>query len=207
VSSTFCICRALVEAFDALAYVAIEEVTDTERDFRVLLWRLHAEDRKLQALQLIKSTRPEAAQIQAEVERLRQELRVSPYIATLSEPERKELKGKKIPPFHIRTLERNRRNGVDHEYYTASYILLSAHTHTYPLALQQLSSFEAGDPESLRLISLPTQYSLGFLSKAIDGILSIFAVEVSAPPSGILNVLDIWTTIVEQGLPTRALAQ
>ena len=102
VSSLFCICRALVEAFDALAYVSIEEISDEERAFRILLWRLHAEDRKLQALTLIRSGRPEVASLAVEVKRLREQLAASPFMPQIDKSSRSELLGKKIQPFHIR---------------------------------------------------------------------------------------------------------
>jgi hypothetical protein len=200
VSSTFCICRALVEAFDALAYVAIEAVSDEERDFRVLLWQLHAEDRKLQALKLIHSKRVEVSSFESNVKELRETLAKHPFIEQLDKPTRSELLGKKLQPFHIRTPERNRRNHVNHEYYTASYILLSAHTHTYPMALQQLAAFQAGDPESLRLIALPTQYAIGFISKALLGVTSIFTTLSLAPAPSASDAIETWSAIVENGI-------
>ena len=200
VSSLFCICRALVEAFDALAYVSIEEISDDERAFRILLWRLHAEDRKLQALTLIRSGRPEVASLAVEVKRLREQLAASPFMPQIDSSSRSELLGKKIQPFHIRPPERNRRNGVNHEYYMASYILLSAHTHTYPMALQQLTEFQAGDSESLRLIALPTQYAIGFLSKAILGIKGIFHGLIPPPAPSAANAIEVWSAIVKNGI-------
>jgi Family of unknown function (DUF5677) len=200
VSSTFCICRALVEAFDALAYVAIEAVSDEERDFRVLLWQLHAEDRKLQALKLIQSKRVEVVSLESHVSELRERLASHSFIKQLDKPTRSDLLGKKIQPFHIRTPERNRRNHVNHEYYTASYILLSAHTHTYPMAIQQLTGFQAGEPESLRLIALPTQYAIGFISKAVLGVNSVFPrLSPVASPSA-RDAIEVWSAIVENGI-------
>lgn len=200
VSSLFCICRALVEAFDALAYVAIEEVSEEERDFRVLLRRLHAEDRKLQALTLLQSIRPEVAGLKAEVDALRRQLEKSSLLEQLDKSSRSAVLGKKIEPFHIRTPERNRRNGVNHEYYMASYILLSAHTHTYPMALQQLAVFEAGESESLRLIALPTQYAIGFLSKALLGVGGIFQALPPPTSSTAKKAIEVWSAIVENGI-------
>ncbi len=200
VSSTFCVCRALVEAFDALAYVAIEAVSDEERDFRVLLWQLHAEDRKLQALKLIQSERVEVGSIESNVKQLRERLEKHPFIEQLDKSTRSNIFGKKIEPFHIRTPERNRRNHVNHEYYTASYILLSAHTHTYPMALQQLAAFQAGEPESLRLIALPTQYAIGFISKAILGVNSIFRSLTFASAPSASEAIKTWSAIVENGI-------
>lgn len=200
VSSTFCVCRALVEAFDALAYVAIEVVSDEERDFRVLLWELHAEDRKLQALKLIQSKRAEVVGLESNVNELRQRLAGHPFIEQLDKKTRAELLGKKIQPFHFRTPERNRRNHVNHEYYMASYILLSAHTHTYPMAIQQLAGFQAGEPESLRLIALPTQYAIGFISKALLGMYSIFPRLSPAASSSANDAIEMWSAIVENGI-------
>ncbi len=201
VSSIFCVCRALVEAFDALAYLSIEAITEEERDFRVLLWQLHAADRQLQTLQLIRSKRLEVGTLEARVKNMREELEKHSFIDQLDRKKRSEFLGKRIEAFHIRVLERNRRNRVNHEYYAASYILLSAHTHTYPMALDQLTSFQAGEPESLRLVGLSTQYAIGFISKALLGLYGIFTGLSLAPSSlAVSDVIEKWSEIVENGI-------
>ena len=200
VSSLFCLGRALVEAFDALAYVALEEITDEERAFRVCLWRLHAEDRKLQALQLIKSQRPEVATLELEVGKLRQRLSSLPFAAGLDKGARSDVLGKKIPPFHLRPPERNRRNGVNHDYYTASHILLSAHTHTYPMAVEHLAVFQAGDSESLRLLALPIQYAIGFISKGLLGVHGLFPNLIPSLPEPAATIAAVWAGIVANGI-------
>lgn len=200
VSSLFCLGRALVEAFDALSYVALEEVSGEDRAFRVCLWRLHAEDRKLQALQLIKSKRPEVAAVEREVGKLRQQLSSLPFVESLDKRTRSDVLGKKIPPFHLRPYERNRRNGVDHDYYTASHILLSAHTHTYPMAVEHLATFQAGDAESLRLIALPIQYANGFLSKGLLGINGLFPNLIPSLLEPAAQIVEAWAAIVTNGI-------
>lgn len=206
VSSLFCLARALVESFDALAYVAIEEVTEEERSFRVCLWQLHAEDRKLHALKLIQSQRPELVSLATNIDILRNQLSALPFVGQLNKEARSEVFGRKIPPFHIRAPERNRRNGVNHEYYTASYILLSAHTHSYPMAIDQLAAFQAGDEESLRLIALPTQYAIGFISKSLLGIYQVFSQFVPPMQENVRDIVETWAGIVENGI-SRASAK
>jgi hypothetical protein len=200
VSSVFCLCRALIETFDALAYVALEEMTEEERTFRVCLWHLHADDRKLQALKLIRSQRPELEILEVNINRLRTQLRDSPFVAQLDSSTRNDVLGKNIPPFHIRPRERNCRNGVNHEYYTASYILLSAHTHTYPMAVEQLAVFRAGDQESLQLIGLSIQYATGFISKGLLGINRLFSEVMPPLPEAIADIVEIWAGIVANGI-------
>jgi hypothetical protein len=200
VSSSFCLCRALIEAFDALAYVALEEITEEERTFRVCLWQLHADDRKLQALKLIQSQRPELDNLEVNINRLRAQLQKSPFVVQLDKHARNEVFGKRIQPFHIRSPERNRRNGVNHEYYTASHILLSAHTHTYPMAVEQLANFRAGDEESLRLIALSTQYATGFISKGLLGINRLFSEVMPPLPEAVAEIVGIWSGVVENGV-------
>ncbi|MGH7926902.1 MAG: hypothetical protein ACREQV_03820, partial [Candidatus Binatia bacterium] len=55
ISSNYAIARALIETYEALSYIAIEDVQETEREFRVLLWKLHAQERRIEMLRLIGS--------------------------------------------------------------------------------------------------------------------------------------------------------
>jgi hypothetical protein len=199
VASACCICRALIEAFDALSYVALEEVSETEREFRILLWKLHAEDRRLQSLELLGVTSPQVQEVRQEVEACRMQLATHPFLLQSEPALRKFVLGKKIPPFHFLAPERNRRSGVNHAYYTAAHILLSAHTHTYPMSIQQLAAFKAGELESLRFMSVPSQYGLGFLSKAILGIHQLFAGSVPLPSDDAAEAMRAWSEVVQNG--------
>lgn len=65
ISSTSAIARSLIEAFDALAYVALNNVTPEEREFRILLWELHDQVRRKKMLEHIGSQNPKVAEVHA----------------------------------------------------------------------------------------------------------------------------------------------
>jgi hypothetical protein len=163
--------RVLIESFDALAYVAIHGISDKERTFRISLWRLHAD-----------------------------ELMEHPMFSEASSQFRKNVSNGNSPPFHLSKEERCRLSGVSHEYYTAAYMHLSAYVHTFPFAIQQLEHFKAGDPGSLRILSVPIQYATGFLAKAIEGMQSVFPLTTTTASKSAEKTLGIWTGIVRAGV-------
>ena len=175
ISSAAAVARALIESFDALSYVALEDVAQQEREFRILLWKLHAEERRQTMLALISSLAPEIVMIDAAVLALRSELLAHPMLHGNGPDLATRVARGDTPPFHLGHAERNRRSRVDHDYYNAAIMFLSAYVHTFPFSVHQLMEFRAGNDESLRLMSMPLQYSLGFLSKAIEGMHSVFS--------------------------------
>ena len=72
ISSTCALARALIESYDSLFYVAVDNITDEEREFRFLLWELHAEERREKKLNLIGSKNPRLIEITKDIETLRQ---------------------------------------------------------------------------------------------------------------------------------------
>ena len=74
------------------------------------------------------------------------------------------------------------------------------------MAVEQLQNFTAGEPESLRLLSLALQYSLGFLAKGLLGIREMFwQLDIKASEEAETTAAT-WAAIVREGLP-RAEAQ
>jgi hypothetical protein len=94
----------------------------------------------------------------------------------------------------------NAASCINHEYYIAATMFLSQYVHTYPLSLHQLMHFRAGEPGALHLSSMPLQYSMPFLAKAIEGMVEIFP-EGKVEPSGeVSRVLRTWLMIAENGV-------
>ena len=78
-------------------------------------------------------------------------------------------------------------------------MFLSQYVHTFPFSLHQLMEFRAGEPEALRLSSLPLQYSMAFLAKAVVGIVGIWPEESVDPPLGVQHIIDKWLPIAKWG--------
>jgi hypothetical protein len=77
-SSVCAVSRAIIEGYDALSYVAPHDIDETERRFRVLLWQLHDQERRMTMLELIGSSSPALPDIAADALRLREELITNP---------------------------------------------------------------------------------------------------------------------------------
>ena len=180
ISSVYAIGRTLIETYEALAYVALEATSEEEHTFRILLWKLHAEERRSEMLRLIGSSHPEVPTVSANVSSFRLELLSHPWLASAGREVERKIQRGDTPPYHLSRAERDRRANIDNEYHTAVSMHLSSHVHTHPFSVYQLFEFQAGDAECLRLMSIPLQYSCGFLAKAIMGMRELFS--SSAPP-------------------------
>lgn len=200
ISSACAITRALIEAFDALFYISIEDIKDSEREFRVTLWDLHSEERRLKKLELIQSKSPEVIDIKNKVDELRNNIVKHKFYGDLDNNAKKKIEKGETPAFYLSHLERNKRAHINHDYYNACIMFLSAYVHTFPFSINQLMQFKAGDPESLRLMSMPIQYSLGFFAKSIMGMHVIFGERLPNKPQEVSDLCAIWSGILENGI-------
>lgn len=200
ISSSCAVARALIESFEALAYIAVEPVQEHEREFRILLWKLHAEERRQKMFALVGSTLPQVVEVDAAVLRLRDALLAHPFLSSTNEEISKKVAKGNTPPFHLNHAERNRRNGVNHDYYNVAYVFLSGYVHTLPFSIHQLMEFRAGSEESLRLMAMPLQYTSGFLAKGIDGMQSVFPSLLPLPNKTTQQAIDMWMTILRDGI-------
>ena len=199
-ASACALSRALIESFDALFYQAIEEIEDSEREFRLYLWDLHAEERRLKKLDLIGLKAPEVESLKMEVESLRKKVIDHKYFKELKKDHKGKINKGNSPDYYLSHKERNERASINHDYYNSCIIFLSAYVHTFPFAIKQLKEFRAGDAESLRLMSMPIQYALGFLAKSIEGMHSIFETRLPNKPDNVSDLCEIWSGILEKGI-------
>ncbi len=199
VSSACAVSRALLEAYDTLAYVAIEDVQVGEREFRILLWKLHSAERRQKMLRLIGSTAPAVLEVDKNVTELRQKLTTHDFFDSVEAGLKRKARNGNVPPFHLSQAGRNKRAGVNHEYYNAALMFLSSYVHTHPFSVHQLMEFRAGDPESLRLMSSPVQYASGFLAKGIEGTSLVFGDIVPLPSEAESEIQSTWIEIIRNG--------
>jgi hypothetical protein len=199
-SSTATIARSVIEAYDALAYIALAAVPSDEREFRVLLWELHDVSRRAKMLDLIGSTDPRRKDIVRQAHQLTKNLVEHPRFSGLSNALQRKVRSGDPPQFANSQRERCQEADVNHGYYTAITMQLSQYAHTSPYAVHQLSRFRAGQPEARRLISLPIQYALVFLVRAVTGVQSLFP-EARLPMSdALLKSIAVWTAVSRLGV-------
>ena len=183
--------RALMDTYFAMYYVAVERISDEERDCRETSWRFHGEADRLFMLKLIRSGSPELPSLEVAVDALREQVVNLPSYRRLdAEIQKKIRKGER--PLHLSNSELATRAGISTDYYRAVYRYLSSYTHTYPYSVTQLAHLRGGDPESLHLFSTALQYCLAFLAVAVRDFWSLFPdLEVSCDAPAQM-VLDTW---------------
>lgn len=194
-SSLCAIVRALVDAYYAMYYIAIDQVSSEERSFREALWMFQGEHKRLELLQLIKSNSPELLKLQAEVDRLRTVVIQHSFFAHLSQENQKKARKGDLP-LHLSNSELSTRAGIQPNYYKAVYRFLSSYVHTYPFSVSQLAQLRAGNSESLRLISMTLQYCLTFLCVAVRDFRALCPDVAGIVGQDVDEIIKVWVYVV-----------
>lgn len=200
VSSASAVARSLIESFDALAYIGIHAVTESERRFRIMLWELHDQQRRLVMLARSRSSHRGVKDISARTATLKAALIAHPFYPSTGKDLQHKVSHGDAPAFHLSQKQLNAASGINHDYYTTAIMFLSQYVHTFPFALHQLMNFTPGEPEALHISSMPLQYSLGFLAKAIVGMVTIWPAGHVDTDDFTEGVLGKWLIIAEQGV-------
>jgi len=200
ISSCYAIARTLIETYEALAYVALDSISEEEQSFRILLWKLHAEERRREMLRLIGSNHPDVPNVDIRVVSLCNQLLAHPFLNTVGTDLQRKIRRGETPPYHLSRANRDAKIGINHEYHIAVTMHLSSHVHTHPFSVHQLFEFQAGNEECLRLMSVPLQYAAGFMAKSISGMIDIFTPRVPSTTPEFLRTLDIWNALLLKGI-------
>ncbi|UUX95557.1 hypothetical protein [Aquabacterium sp. J223] len=204
VPSSSAVARCAIEAHDAFAYVVGRNASDAERSFRLMLWEAHDKTRRIKMLDAIGSTASELAAMRATADEMLQKLQAHPlYQALRRDLQRQIVKGDP-PASHLSQRELCAECGVDFEYYTAVTMQLSQYVHTFPFSVRQLFMFRAGTLESLRMMSLPLQFVLPFLTRVTEGMRELFPGETPSPPSRTARSMTVWRSISAHGTKSAA---
>lgn len=199
-SSASAIARALVESFEALAYISLGNITLDERDFRIKLWELHDFQRRIKMLEQLNSKNPELNIMKNSADLLQEAIIKHSFFSNCTDDIKRKINKKEAPAFCLSQKARNIQSGINHEYHDTVTMALSQYVHTFPMAIHQLMNFRARCPESLHACSLPIQYSLAYLAKAISGMTEIFPNKISPQSAETASVLGIWLNIAENGV-------
>lgn len=199
-SSVCAISRCIIEVYDVLEYIVVNNISEDERKFRISVWEMHSMHRRLRILSCIKS---EASDVKSMREReiyLRNQIISDEYYQKLGKREKEKIISGDAPAFLISQKERNLRNGINHEYHNSATMMLSQHVHTFPMSVEQLNFFKAGTEDAIRMTSSAIKYSLGFLARAIVRMVELFPHgKVELNPHQAIQ-FSIWCSIVEQGV-------
>jgi hypothetical protein len=202
--SASAVARCLVEAYDAMAYISLGNVAPEEQEFRVLLWELHDTSRRIKMLEAVGSTDPQCDQLRGSYSESKRKLCQHPHFSKLSGSLLKKVNDDDPPSFHLSQRERCIEQGINFDYYNVVTMQLSQYVHTLPLSVHQLFAFKAGTPESLHAMALPMQYSLAFLSRAVEGMSSLFPGKGPAPNEEVKTTMSVWSAIAARGVKGAA---
>lgn len=203
--------RCVIEAHDAFEYIAGHAVTDSERGFRIRLWELHDATRRLKILGGIGSAAPAVTGIVADAARLQLALEAHEYMASLPAVPQAELRlrlRRSDPPdFHLSRRQRCELSGVDADWHKAVTMQLFQHVQTLPYSVHQLSQFQAGTPETLRLMAMPLVFALPFLARTIQAMDVLLPGRLPKPPSRTARTMALWRSVAEKGAKSDDPAQ
>jgi hypothetical protein len=200
ISSSYAVARALIETFDALSYIALANVDEKEKEFRLLFWKLHAEARRLGMLTKIGSKDPRVENTKKEIEELNIKVLNHPRIDVCTQQIISNIKKGKYQPYHLTQKQRNEEAGINHEYHDAVTMHLSSHVHTHPFSVQQIIDFKAGSEECIGLMGIAIQYSSAFLAKAIEGIQRIFNQNRPNMDENTKTIFEQWLYVANNGI-------
>lgn len=203
-ASACCLARAIIDAYDALAYIAVHPESLEKAELRIKVWELHDKERRAKMLRLIGSTSLMAEEITKEAEELRPKILSDPLAKDLHPSSLGKIKNGETPDF-LATIEAHcSSSNINYNYYVSAKMFLSSHVHTHPFAIHQLLNFKAGDPASLVLLSVPARYATAFLAKAVEGMRSIFGNSLPAEDEASNGLISVWIGIAKKGVNESA---
>lgn len=204
--SACAVARCIIEAHDVLEYIALANIPEEERSFRLLTWKLHDQQRRSRMLKSIKSNDPRAHEIHKLAVELQRQAEQHPWFQSINPEQQKKIRNGDAPSCLLSQKDLNAANGVNHEYHVVATMMLSQYVHTLPIAVHQLQEFKAGTPESLHLSSMPIQYSLAFLARSITRMAEVFPrcnIEINEQRS---QVFSQWFAVAENGVTSASWA-
>lgn len=198
--SACAIARCIIEAHDVLDYMVFSDISSEEREFRVLLWRLHDQQRRSKMLQAIGSKHAMADAIHEQARTLNDKVICHPWFINVTKHLQGKIKSGDAPSFLLSQRELNKANAINHQYHTSATMWLSQYVHTFPMSLHQLNEFRAGTAEALHLSAMPIQYTLGFLARAITKMSGKFREANIELTSRDRVLFTTWCSVVENGV-------
>lgn len=195
--SVCAVARSLIEAYDALAYIGAPDISETERDFRILLWDAHDQARRLTMLEKIGSVDARVDEIRQQAPTLSEQIKAHERFTNAT----KDLRARvaRGEPFSLTQKELNLAHGINHDFYVTATMFLSQYVHTFPFAIRQLMNAKAGDPDSIGLSSMPLRYTMPFIVKAIDAMTALWPDVQGALPDDLDMLMCQWRHTAENG--------
>ncbi len=200
ISSAYALSRAILESYEALAYVTVEGISEEELECRILAWKLHAQERRHKMLTLIGSRDPRIAEVEEDITLLRRSVLDMRFELFLSKSVLGKVVNGECPPYLVSRSIRLDAADINSNYFTAALMHLSSHVHAHPFSLHQLFDFKAGTPEAYGLMKIAGQYACGFLAVSVREMSNLFSPRAPDPPACVQATLELWWDILRQGV-------
>lgn len=186
--------RALMEAYYTFYYLVIDEIDESEIDFRFLLWDFHSENRRLEQLRLIGSKHPDLHELEKNAEALRNQLEQNPQFRSLEKDlKKKVLKGD--VPLLLSNIKIAEKAGISRNYQKVTYIYLSSYIHSYPFAISQIAALK-GDTEKILELNKPILgYCLGHLCFSIRDFIKVVPDQQVYLVESVKDLINEWEYI------------
>jgi len=203
ISSMCALARCAVEAHDAFEYIAGHDVTAVERSFRMLLWELHDEARRLKMFGDADAANAQVVALRADARRRQAELESHEFLASLPAALQAVLRQRLAqgdpPAFHLGQRQRCALSGLNADWHQAVTQQLSQYALTLPTALL-LPTAGAGTTEALRLAALPLLLPLPLLVRTMQAVAALAPGRAPEPPSRTARTMALWRSHAEQGM-------
>lgn len=199
-SSAASVARCVIEAHEALTYIALGTTDPEEQEFRIMLWELHDVIRRVKMAEAMGITGRKPQEMLETARERKDALVQHPFYARTGEKFRADVRKGDPPHFHLSRRERGESDGISYDYLNGATMQLSQFVHTLPMSIHQLLAFQAGTPDALRMMSLPLQHSPVFLTRAVVGMQDLFGDRMPKPSSELHRLMLLWAHLAKQGL-------
>lgn len=182
--------RALIEAYYIFFYMAIEDISQEEMEFRFLLWDYHSENRRLKKLMAIGSKNQALELLAKNVDHLKRAVKDHQYFNMIDHRRhRKIIKGD--VPILLTNKKIAEKAGIDPNYHEATYNLLSSYIHTFPFSISQISAINDTE-QILELMEVVLNECIGYLCFAIRDFVILFPDQKVYMVQSIQQNIEIW---------------
>ncbi len=194
--------RGLIEAYLTLFYIAVQPVTDDEREFRLLWWNWHEINERILPLQCIGSTNPKLEMYRKSKSELCSKLSNHPAYSSLPSKLRKEFESNKAPrdALLVQQSKIAEAAGIHPDQYRVVYKHCSEYAHAQPLAISVLLGLSTTSPELLPLFRLTTQQATSYLLFTVRDFLTVFPQGQALVNQEFCCLAELWRDIYKRDL-------
>jgi hypothetical protein len=182
--------RSVIDAYFAMYYLGLDNISKEVHIFRKSLWDYHGEYKRLKKLELIGSKDKRMMDLRSIVESLLEDIKKNTLYLSLSADKRKNIRKGNCAIF-VSNTALCRKIGISEDYYKTVFFFLSSYVHCYPFAMSQLSQYSKDMEGGVHVINTVLDYLVGFYCQTLKAISCIF------PDTAVLlasnqETIDLW---------------